>query len=46
MAADFSNLKIYFKQYFDCVIKSFKTLMEIRCYNNELKIKQNNIMRL
>lgn len=30
-------LKIYFKQYVDCAIKSVKALIEIRYYNNELK---------
>lgn len=39
-------LKIYCKQHYDCAIKSFKTLIEIRCYNNELKIRKNNFMML
>lgn len=33
-------LKIYFKQYYDRAINSFKAFMEIRCYNDELKIKK------
>lgn len=37
-------LKIHFKHYYDCAIKSFNTLIEIRYYNNELKNREINLI--